>query len=72
MGTLGYWNINKKWIINPVGSSDPWDDAQGKYNLIIGNNTLTYNTYNIWHSGNFTPGDYLPLAGGAMTGNISY
>ena len=24
----------------------------------------------IWHEGNFTPGDYLPLAGGNMTGHI--
>lgn len=25
----------------------------------------------IWHSGNFTPSDYLPLSGGTMTGNLS-
>lgn len=26
--------------------------------------------YGVWHSGNFTPGDYLPLAGGTLTGNL--
>ena len=25
----------------------------------------------IWHTGNLTPGDYLPLAGGTMTGSIN-
>ena len=28
-------------------------------------------SYNIYHSGNFTPGNYLPLAGGTMTGHIA-
>lgn len=26
--------------------------------------------YGVWHSGNFTPGNYLPLAGGTLTGNL--
>lgn len=26
--------------------------------------------YKIWHEGNFTPSNYLPLSGGTMTGNI--
>ena len=32
---------------------------------------FTSNSWNyLWHSGNFNPGDYLPLAGGTMTGPI--
>lgn len=49
---IGYHNTAKRVIINPVGSSEPWVDAVGKYNLIIGNNELKYNTYTLWHSGN--------------------
>lgn len=49
---IGYHNTAKRVIINPVGSSEPWVDAVGKYNLIIGNNELKYNTHSLWHSGN--------------------
>ena len=28
------------------------------------------NNYGVWHSGNFHPGDYLPLTGGTLTGNL--
>ena len=27
--------------------------------------------YSIWNSGNFTPGNYLPLTGGTLTGNLT-
>lgn len=30
------------------------------------------NYYKIWHEGNFTPGNYLPLTGGTLTGNVTY
>ncbi|WP_304631698.1 hypothetical protein [uncultured Muribaculum sp.] len=49
---VGYHNTAKRIVINPVGSSEPWVDAVGKYNLIVGNNELKYNTYTLWHSGN--------------------
>jgi hypothetical protein len=49
---IGYHNTAKRIIINPVGSSEPWVDAVGKYNLIVGNNELKYNTHSLWHSGN--------------------
>lgn len=49
---IGYHNTAKRIIINPVGSSEPWVDAVGKYTLIVGNNELKYNTYTLWHSGN--------------------
>lgn len=49
---VGYHNTAKRIIINPVGSEEPWEDAVGKYNLIVGNNELKYNTYTLWHSGN--------------------
>ena len=54
IASLRYWNTEKKFILNPVGSSDDYVDAVGKYNLVIGENTLTYNTYAILHSNNFT------------------
>lgn len=31
---------------------------------------LLFNNYYVWHSGNFTPSNYLPLSGGTMTGPI--
>ncbi|WP_158798093.1 hypothetical protein [Pedobacter sp. L105] len=31
----------------------------------------TWNTwYSLWHTGNFSPGNYLPLAGGTLTGSL--
>lgn len=28
-------------------------------------------SYGVWHSGNFTPGNYLPLTGGTLTGSLN-
>ena len=72
-GTRGasvtYHNTAQNIIINPIGSSDTWNDAVGKYSLIVGNNKLTYNTCNILRSDNFD--NYaLPLTGGTMSGSI--
>ena len=52
LAEIGYWNTYQKVYINPIGSSDVYDDAIGKYSLMIGNNSLTYNTYTIYHAGN--------------------
>lgn len=30
----------------------------------------TFTKYKIWHEGNFTPGNYLPLSGGTLTGAL--
>lgn len=68
---IGYHNTAKRVIINPVGSSEPWVDAVGKYNLIIGNNELKYNTHSLLHTGNYTStldDRYLKLTGGTVTG----
>lgn len=68
---IGYHNTGKRVIINPVGSSEPWVDAVGKYNLIIGNNELKYNTHSLLHTGNYTAtldDRYLKLTGGTVTG----
>ena len=68
---IGYHNTAKRVIINPVGSSEPWVDAVGKYNLIIGNNELKYNTHSLLHTGNYTATldeRYLKLTGGTVTG----
>jgi len=54
LATIGYHNTVQKVFINPVGSSEIYTDAVGKYSLVIGNNLLTYNTYSILHSGNCT------------------
>ena len=65
LATIGYLNISKRIYIN---SDYPnhlpiYEDAVGKYNLIIGQNELTYNTYPLLHSGNIgsfalTPSNY--------------
>jgi len=36
------------------------------------NNAAKVNGNTIWNAGNFTPGNYLPLSGGTMTGNIVF
>jgi len=36
------------------------------------NNFAKVNGNTIWNAGNFTPGNYLPLTGGIMTGNIVF
>lgn len=54
IAAIGYWNTAQALYLNPCLDevSEVWDDAVGKYNLRIGKNSLTYNTYAIWHSGN--------------------
>ena len=52
VASIIYHNTAKNIILNPVGSSNPWNDEVGKYSLFIGNNKLTYNTYTILHSYN--------------------
>ena len=69
VASVTYHNTAQNIIINPIGSSDTWNDAVGKYSLIVGNNKLTYNTCNILRSDNFD--NYaLPLTGGTMSGSI--
>ena len=45
-------NTAKRLILNPCGSSAVYEDAAGKYSLIVGVNELKYNTNTIWHAGN--------------------
>lgn len=70
---IGYHNTAKRVIINPVGSSEPWVDAVGKYNLIVGNNELKYNTHSLWHSGNDGSGSGLDadLLDGLHNGEVT-
>jgi hypothetical protein len=43
----------------------------GVLNMIIdGEIYCTDNSYKVWHSGNFNPNNYLPLAGGTLSGNL--
>ena len=51
---IGYYNTVQRIFLNPLGSTDVWNNAAGKYSLIIGNNLLTYNTWTILHSNNST------------------
>jgi len=39
--------------------------------VVIDSSNFTYNGYTIWHEGNFTPSDYLPLTGGTLTGRLT-
>lgn len=78
LAEIGYWNTNQFVYINPVGSSEVYSDAVGKYSLIIGNNKFSWNTYTILHSANWSSycapashtHSYLPLSGGTVTGPI--
>lgn len=51
---IGYLNTVQLIYLNPLGSTEVWNDAAGKYSFIIGNNFLTYNTWTILHSNNST------------------
>lgn len=51
---IGYHNTVQRIFLNPLGSTEVWVDAAGKYSFIIGNNFLTYNTWTILHSNNST------------------
>lgn len=51
---IGYQNNVQRIFLNPLGSTELWNDAAGKYSFIIGNNFLTYNTWTILHSNNST------------------
>lgn len=51
---IGYYNSVQRIFLNPLGSTEVWNDAAGKYSFIIGNNFLTYNTWTILHSNNST------------------
>ena len=51
---IGYQNTVQRIFLNPLGSTEVWNDDAGKYSFIIGNNFLTYNTWTILHSNNST------------------
>lgn len=51
---IGYQNTVQRIFLNPLGSTEVWNNAAGKYSFIIGNNFLTYNTWTILHSNNST------------------
>lgn len=51
---IGYQNTVQRIFLNPLGSTEVWNEAAGKYSFIIGNNFLTYNTWTILHSNNST------------------
>lgn len=74
MSSIGYHNMSKNFYLNPMGSSDPWSDAVGKYSLFVGNNKLTYNTYPILTSNNYTSyigNSFVKKAGDTMTGSLT-
>lgn len=54
IASIIYHNTAQNLILNSTGASDVWADGVGKYSLIVGNNKLTYNTYPILHTGNYT------------------
>lgn len=58
---LAFWNYNGSW----ARKIQFFQDGSAKFaaNISIGSNA-------VWHAGNFTPGNYLPLAGGEMIGSI--
>lgn len=53
---IGYWNTDHSITLNPCSDevSDVWNDAAGKYNFVVGKNRLTYNTYPLLHTANYS------------------
>ena len=64
---IGYKNFGQLIYLNPISSevTDVWSDAVGKYSLVISKDLLTYNTYPILHSGNYTSYTVTKTGGGA-------
>ena len=67
LSQIGYWNTEQRIYINARSNevSDIWQDALGKYSLVVGKNLLTYNTYPLLHSGNYTSYTVSKTGGGA-------
>ena len=49
-----------------VGRTYMYNTASQSYLGVRDNGTPYYNSYTLWHSGNFTPANYLPLTGGTI------
>lgn len=64
---IGYWNTDRSITLNPCSDevSEVYNDAVGKYNFVVGKNRLTYNTYPLLHSGNYTSYTVTKTGGGA-------
>ena len=54
IGQILMHNTAKSIYINATGASDIFNDAVGKYSLRIGQDRLSYNTYDIYHTNNLT------------------
>ena len=67
LGEIGFWNTEQRIYLNALADevTDVWNDAVGKYSLIVGKNLLTYNTYPLLHSANYTSYTVTKTGGGA-------
>lgn len=52
IGYIGYINTTQRMFLSAQDNTDPWTDTIGKYQLMVGVDELTYNTYSILHAGN--------------------
>lgn len=74
IGTITYHNTEQRLVLNSQGSQSTWNDTVGKYSLKIGVDELTYNTYPILRSDNFSSyldGAYIKKSGDTMTGSLT-
>ncbi|MEZ2310886.1 tail fiber domain-containing protein [Paraburkholderia sp. RCC_158] len=62
---------NDGYFYGNTATAGWWSPTKGTWNYDFTQRNLTVNTYPVWHSGNFTPGNYAPLAGATFTGNIT-
>ena len=67
LGEIGYWNARQRIYLNALADevTDVWTDSVGKYSLVVGKNLLTYNTYPLLHSANYTNYTVTKTGGGA-------
>lgn len=67
-GVLRFENTNNVVRLDARDASGTIQSA-----LTLGSNapSIKYNGNDVWHTGNLTPANYLPLAGGTMTGNLN-
>lgn len=60
---------DKAWLgyDKNVGRTYMYNTASQSYLGVRDNGTPYFNSYTLWHSGNFNPSNYLPLSGGILT-----
>ena len=67
---MGFYASNGLFL-RPYAYNDSEKTSAGYYGVVIKTDQFTYNTNTIYHSGNFTPSNYVSKSGDTMTGALT-